>query len=154
MSVWKSDEKLLSFTSLISPWKSFCLRSNICHSTQCFNLEVREKHSAARCIFNSLLSVSSCDEVGGGRWDYSIPHPAFAPPHSCCERLVHTAHVWSVAGIRLLYPSRRVPCRRRRFAYPLKLPYVQDVLLSIWWDAGNLNAVCFTLDTTETRSKV
>ena len=46
MSVWKSDEKLLIFASLIfsSALKSFCPRSNIKH---------------ARRIFNSLLSVSS-----------------------------------------------------------------------------------------------
>ena len=37
MSVWKPDEKLLIFASLISPPKSFRLRSNIKHST----LEIR-----------------------------------------------------------------------------------------------------------------
>ena len=31
MSVWKSDEKLLIFASVISLLKSFCLRSNITH---------------------------------------------------------------------------------------------------------------------------
>ena len=41
MSVWKSDETLLSI----------CI------------LEVRQKYSAARRIFNSLLCVSSGDET-------------------------------------------------------------------------------------------
>ena len=49
MSVWKSDEKLLIFASLISPSKMI--------------FEVRQKYSAARRIFNSLLGVSSGDET-------------------------------------------------------------------------------------------
>ena len=37
MSVWKSDEKILIFSILnFFLLKSFCLRSNIKHSTQCF----------------------------------------------------------------------------------------------------------------------
>ena len=51
MRVWKSDEKLLIFASLISLSKIT------------FHLEVRQKYSAARHIFNSLLSVSSGDET-------------------------------------------------------------------------------------------
>ena len=49
MSVWISDEKLLIFASLISPSK--------------MKFEVRQKYSAARRIFNSLLGVSSGDET-------------------------------------------------------------------------------------------
>ena len=45
------------------------------------HLEVRQKYSAARCIFNSLLSVSSRDEVGGGIILYPfllLPDPTLA----------------------------------------------------------------------------
>ena len=47
---------------------SICLRSNIKHSNTVFHhqmkhLEVLQKYSAARRIFNSLLSVSSGDET-------------------------------------------------------------------------------------------
>ena len=48
MSVWKSDEKLLSICILNFSFKKF---------------EVRQKYSAARRIFNSLLGVSSGDET-------------------------------------------------------------------------------------------
>ena len=56
MSVWKWDEKLLIFASLISPSKIICLRSNIKHSTQCFITRRNtstfvQKYSAARLIF-------------------------------------------------------------------------------------------------------
>ena len=67
--IWKSDEKLLSFASLISPCKIFFffLRSNIKYSTvfhhQIKHLEVHQKFSAAGRIFNSLLGVSSGDET-------------------------------------------------------------------------------------------
>ena len=47
--------------------KSFCLRSNIKHSTvfyhQMKHLKVRQKYCAAHHIFNSLLIVSSGDET-------------------------------------------------------------------------------------------
>ena len=46
---------------------SFCLRSNLKHSTVFYHkrkhLEVREKYSAARRFFNSPRSVSSGDEI-------------------------------------------------------------------------------------------
>ena len=54
MSVWISDEKLLIFASLISPSKMIRHRQD---------LEVRQKYSAVRRIFNSLLGVSSGDET-------------------------------------------------------------------------------------------
>ena len=54
MSVWKSDETLLSI----------CI------------LEVRQKYSAARRIFNSLLGVSSGDETLHLMFD--ILHHTFA----------------------------------------------------------------------------
>ena len=66
MSVWRSYEKLCIFAHLISPSKIvlFCLRSNIKQSTQSkFEVEVRQKYSAASRIFNSLLGVSSCGET-------------------------------------------------------------------------------------------
>ena len=68
MSVLKSDEKLLSFASLISPSKIIFLRSNIKHLTlfcqQMKHLKGRQKYSTVhRAIFNSLLGVSSGDET-------------------------------------------------------------------------------------------
>ena len=68
MSVWKLDETLLIFVSLISPFKISFFEKPIKHSTQCSDhqmkhLEVRQNYSAARLIFNSLLSVSSGDET-------------------------------------------------------------------------------------------
>ena len=67
MSVWISDEKLLIFASLISPSKMILFEEKyqtfdtVFHH-QMKHLEVRQKHSATRRIFNSLLGVSSGDE--------------------------------------------------------------------------------------------
>ena len=63
MSVWISDEKLLIFASLISPSKMILFEKKyqtfdtVFHH-QMKHLEVRQKYSAARRIFNSLLGVS------------------------------------------------------------------------------------------------
>ena len=54
MSVWISDEKLLIFASLISHSKMILFEKKY---------QVRQKYSAARRIFNSLLGVSSGDET-------------------------------------------------------------------------------------------
>ena len=68
MSVWISDEKLLIFASLISPSKMILFEKKyqtfdtVFHH-QMKNLEVRQKYSTARRIFNSLLGVSSGDET-------------------------------------------------------------------------------------------
>ena len=73
MSVWISDEKLLIFASLISPSKMILFEKKyqtfdtvfhrqITHR-QMKHLEVRQKYSAARHIFNSLLGVSSGDKT-------------------------------------------------------------------------------------------
>ena len=68
MSVWISDEKLLIFASLISPSKMILFEKKyqtfdtVFHH-QMKHLEVRQKYSAARRIFNSLLGVSSSDET-------------------------------------------------------------------------------------------
>ena len=59
MSVWKSDEKLLIFASVISLLKSFCLRSNITHSTQCFMTRwdtSKLKNNTPLCIIFQLSS--------------------------------------------------------------------------------------------------
>ena len=64
MSVWISDEKLLIFASLISPSKMILFEKKyqtfdtVFHH-QMKHLEVRQKYSATRRIFNSLLGVSS-----------------------------------------------------------------------------------------------
>ena len=68
MSVWKSDEKLLIFASLISPSKMILFEKKyqtfdtVFHH-QMKHLEVCQKYSAARRIFNSLLSDSYGDET-------------------------------------------------------------------------------------------
>ena len=68
MSVWISDEKLLIFASLISPSKMILFEKKyqtfdtVFHH-QMKHLEVRQKYSAARRIFNSLLGVSSGHET-------------------------------------------------------------------------------------------
>ena len=68
MSVWISDEKLLIFASLISPSKMILFEKKyqtfdtVFHH-QMKHLEVRQKYSAARRIFNSLLGDSSGDET-------------------------------------------------------------------------------------------
>ena len=68
MSVWILDEELLSFASLISPSnmilfeKKYQPFETVFHH-QMKHLEVRQKYSAARRIFNSLLGVSSADET-------------------------------------------------------------------------------------------
>ena len=68
MSVWISDEKLLIFASLISPSKMILFEKKYQTFDTLFyhqmkHLEVRQKYSAARRIFNSLLGVSSGDET-------------------------------------------------------------------------------------------
>ena len=68
MSVWISDEKLLIFASLISPSKIILFEKKyqtfdtVFHH-QMKHLAVRQKYSATRRIFNSLLGVSSGDET-------------------------------------------------------------------------------------------
>ena len=68
MSVLISDEKLLSSAYLISPSKMILFEKKyqtfdtVFHH-QMKHLEVRQKYSAARRIFNSLLGVSSGDET-------------------------------------------------------------------------------------------
>ena len=68
IQIWISDEKLLIFASLISPSKMILFEKKyqtfdtVFHH-QMKHLEVRQKYSAARCIFNSLLGVSSGDET-------------------------------------------------------------------------------------------
>ena len=56
----KNCSFLLSWFLLL---KSFRLKSNIKHETQCFITRVRQKYSVARRIFNSLLVVLSGDET-------------------------------------------------------------------------------------------
>ena len=68
MSVWISDEKRLIFASLISPSKMILFEKKyqtfdtVFHH-QMKHLAVRQKYSATRRIFNSLLGVSSGDET-------------------------------------------------------------------------------------------
>ena len=79
MSVWISDEKLLIFASLISPSKMTLFEKKyqtfdtVFHH-QVKHLEVRQKYSAARRIFNSLLGVSSGDETLHLMFDILLPN--------------------------------------------------------------------------------
>ena len=61
MSVWKSDEKLLLFASLIFASKIILLRRNIKHSTQCFitryNTSKFVENTPLRAVFSTLFSV-------------------------------------------------------------------------------------------------
>ena len=57
MGVLKSNGKLLIFASLISPSFNTVFHHQIKH------LEIRQKYSAARHIFNSLLGFSFGDET-------------------------------------------------------------------------------------------
>ena len=73
MIVWKSDGKLLIFESLISRSKLILFEKEyqawdaVFHH-QMKHLEARQKYSAARRIFNSLLRVSSGDETLSHAW--------------------------------------------------------------------------------------
>ena len=62
MSVWISDEKVLIFASLISPSKMILFEKKyqtfdtVFHH-QMKHLEVRQKYSAFRVVFSTILSV-------------------------------------------------------------------------------------------------
>ena len=85
MSVWISDEKLLIFASLISPSKMILFEKKyqtfdtVFHH-QMKHLEVRQKYSAARRIFNSLLGVSSGDETLHLMFDILHQHEDWVVP--------------------------------------------------------------------------
>ena len=104
MSVWISDEKLLIFASLISPSKMILFEKKyqtfdtVFHH-QMKHLEVRQKYSATRRIFNSLLGVSSGDETLHLMFDilHEISKICF---------LLYRVHLFrrSVTGIPPVYP--------------------------------------------------
>ena len=80
MSVWISDEKLLIFASLISRSKMILFEKKYQTFDTVFHhlmkhLEVRQKYSATRRIFNSLLGVSSGGETL--RLMFDILHETF-----------------------------------------------------------------------------
>ena len=79
MSVLKSDEKMLTFP----PFKFLLLKSFCLIYYQAFDPvfhhqmkhpEVRQKYSAARRIFNSLLSVLSGDAKSRILWKFIVPN--------------------------------------------------------------------------------
>ena len=89
MSVWKSDEKLLIFASLISPSKTILFEKKyqtfdtVFHH-QMKHLEVRQKiNTPLRRIFNSLLGVSSSDETLRLMFDILLQQLKFKVP---CEQ--------------------------------------------------------------------
>ena len=82
MSVLISDEKLLSFAYLISPSKMILFEKKYQTFDTVFHhqmkyLEVRQKYSAARRIFNFLLGVSSGDETLRRMFDISSRTKSF-----------------------------------------------------------------------------
>ena len=86
MSVWNwSDEKLRIFASLTSPSKitlfekSYNQALDTVFHHQMKHLEVRQKYSAARRIFNSLLGDSFDDETLRLTFDFLL--------HYCCYDL-------------------------------------------------------------------
>ena len=96
MSVWKSDEKLLIFASLISPFKIILFKNQcqafdtvIYHKMK--HPEVGQKYLAARRIFNSLLCVSSGDETRRLLLDtlrLMMPWPPLKIPTHCKRPLI------------------------------------------------------------------
>ena len=97
MSVWISDEKLL-----ISPSKMILFEKKYQTFDTVFNhqmkhLEVRQKYSAARLIFNSLLCVSS---------DVETLHLMFDILHQISKRclFLYRIHAFriSATGMRFL----------------------------------------------------
>ena len=96
MSVWKSDEKLLIFASLISPFKIILFKNLyqafdtvIYHQMK--HPEVRQKYFAARRIFNSFLCVSSGDETRRLLLDtlrLMMPWPPLKIPTHCKRPLI------------------------------------------------------------------
>ena len=87
MSVWISDEKLLIFASLISPSKMILFEKKyqtfdtVFHH-QMKHLEVRQKYSATRRIFNSLLF--SGDETLRLMFDILHQRVQILPRESTC----------------------------------------------------------------------
>ena len=82
MSVWISDEKLLIFASLISPSKMILFEKkyqtfDTMFHHQMKHLEVRQKYSATRRIFNFLVGVSSGDETLRRMFDISSQTKSF-----------------------------------------------------------------------------
>ena len=70
MSIWKSDENCSFLHHKFLSLKSFCFRTNIKHSTQCFITRWNSlkffKNAPLCVIFSTLfwwVSVSSCDET-------------------------------------------------------------------------------------------
>ena len=107
--IWKSDEKLHSFASLISPSKIFFFfekQYQAFHTVfhhQIKHLAVHQKYSAGRRIFNSLLCVSSGDETL--RLMLDILH------HTCNQR-------GAVSGsLGRLLPSRPYTVKRATCTY-------------------------------------
>ena len=93
MSVWKSDEKLLIFASLISPSKislfekQYQAFDTVFHQ-QMKHLKVRQKYSAARRIFNSPLGVLS-DETLRLMLDILLPSLALVHFSACDVKVLN-----------------------------------------------------------------
>ena len=83
----------LVFASLISPSKMILFEKKyqtfdtVSHH-QMKHLEVRQKYSAARRIFNSLLGVSSGDETLHLMFDILLPKHSFCNTSTVCACMV------------------------------------------------------------------
>ena len=110
MSVWISGEKLLIFASLISPSKMILFEKKyqtfdtVFHH-QMKHLEVRQKYSAARRIFNSLLGVSSCDETLHLMFDILHDLPSAGFPQAALRSSFFMITTAFIAGCSFFCPS-------------------------------------------------
>ena len=74
MSIWKSDEKLLSFASLISPFK--VIKGNIKQSTQCFIT----RWNISKFVINTPLRVVFQHSSQCFIWWWNTASHAWLPP--------------------------------------------------------------------------
>ena len=129
MSVWISDEKLLIFASLISSSKMILFEKKyqtfdtVFHH-QMKHLEVRQKYSAARRIFNSLLGVSSGDETLHLMFD--ILHETTACKRTMCKApIFNVLRKYIIQGAwNLIYYSREKNAHMCIFIFYIDFSYV------------------------------
>lgn len=81
-----------------------------------------------------LLSMLYSPSLPSTPLSFSLSFSLSSFPHCFASYLMTI--VWFVVGVRLLHSTRRVSCGLCWFTYLVKLPHVQDVLLSLWRDAG------------------
>ena len=128
MSVWKWDEKLVIFASLISPSKVILFEKyyqafdTVFHH-QMNHLEVRQKYSAARRILNSLLGVCSWWNTASHacvcKWWNPASHAWYITSRAVATNLAFShffSHPWKGRG------KTNVAHSHALTAYPSKRP--------------------------------